>query len=82
MMRYVGTVVGFCLISAAWITATMLVLFMLVMSHCSLSDAERASGATCTPPADLYFWPTAIMAVIGLVCVQWVFLRRALRKRH
>lgn len=81
MKRYVAAVVGFCAISAAYITATLLVPFVLVMSHCALSDAQIDAGEACTQPADLFFRPIVIAAVIGYVWLQWMFLRWALRKR-
>lgn len=81
MMRYLGAVVGFCVITAAYCTATVVVLGSLVMAHCVLSDAQIEAGETCTQPADLFFIPTVIVAVIVFVGVQWVFLRWALRKR-
>ena len=80
-MRYLGAAIGFCLITAACCTATVVVLGSLVMAHCVLSDAQIAAGETCTQPADLFFWPVLLAAVLGFVGLQWVFLRWALRKR-
>ena len=82
MMRYLGAVVGFSVITAAYCTATVVVLGSLVMAHCVLSDAQIEAGETCTQPADLFFIPTLIVAVIVFVGIQWVFLRWALRKRE
>ncbi len=80
-MRYLGAAIGFCVITAAFYTAAVVVLGSLVMAHCVLSDAQIDAGVTCTQPADLFFWPTLIAAVVGFVGSQWVFLRWALRKR-
>lgn len=80
-MRYLGAAIGFCVITAAFYTATVVVLGFLVMAHCVLSDVQIEAGETCTTPADLFFWPTLIVAVLGFVAIQWVFMRWALRKR-
>lgn len=80
MSRYAKAVFGFCLISAAYFLAAMSALSVLVMSHCVLSDAQIAAGQTCDQPADRFFGPAVIAALVGFVVVQWLYLRRALRK--
>lgn len=80
-MRYLRAAIGFCVITAAFGTATVVVLGSLVMAHCVLSDAQIEAGETCTQLADLFFLPTLIVAVLGFVGIQWVFLRWALRRR-
>lgn len=82
MTRYLGAAIGFCIITAAYCAATVGVLGSLVMAHCPLSDAQFEAGETCTPPADLFFLPVLIVAVIIFGGLQWVFLRWALRRRN
>ncbi len=81
MMRYLRAAIGFCVITAAYFAVAIGVLGSLVMAHCPLSDAQHAAGETCTPPADLFFLPTLIVAVIVFIGLQWMFLRWALRTR-
>lgn len=84
MGRYVSAVIGFCAITLLYGAVTLFVLFVLVMSHCALSDAQIAAGETCTPLGDLYFKPAVATAVVGFVVVQTLFLRSVLgrsRKR-
>ncbi|WP_162997942.1 MULTISPECIES: YccF domain-containing protein [Brevundimonas] len=80
-MRYLGAAIGFCVITAAFWTATVMVLGALVMAHCVLSDAQIDAGETCTQLADLFFWPTLIVAVLSFVGIQWLFVRWALCRR-
>lgn len=80
-MRYLGAAIGFCAITAAFWTATIVVLGAMVMAHCVLSDAQIEAGQTCTQPADLFFWPTVIVAVLSFIGIQWLFMRWALHRR-
>lgn len=79
MQRYAKAGLGFCVISAAYISAAFFGLIMLVMSDCVLSNAQIAAGQVCSPPADRLFWPAVIAASIGFVLVQGLYLRWALR---
>ena len=80
MMRYLGAAVGFFVITAAYGTATVIVLGSMVMAHCVLDDAQIEAGETCIQPANLLL-PTLILAVIVFGGIQWLYLRWALRKR-
>lgn len=70
---------SFCLISAAYLMIAMPGLSALVMSHCVLSDVQIAAGQTCDQPADRFFWPAVIAALVGFVVVQRLFLRWVVR---
>lgn len=78
--RRAKAVLGFCLISAAYLGVAAVALGTLVMSHCVLSDAQVALGQTCAQPADKLFWPGVVAAVGGWVLIQYLYLRWALRK--
>lgn len=82
MMRYLGAAVGFCVIAAGYCTAIVMLLGSLVMAHCVLSDVQIEAGETCTQPADVFFFPTLIVAVVVFVGIQWAFLRWALRTKN
>ena len=70
----------FCLITAAYLLIATSGLSVLVMSHCVLSDAQIAAGQTCDQPADRFFWPAVLVALVGFVVVEGLLLLWALRK--
>jgi hypothetical protein len=79
-MRYFLAAVGFCVISVAYGAVTGMVLGVVALADCILTDEQVDAGETCVALADVVFLPLLIAALLGFIAVQWAFLRAVLRK--
>ena len=80
VVLYAGAIVGFLLILFFYGAPSVMILGLIVIADCAPTEAQIASGESCTQLADMIFWPVLIVLLAGFVLIQAVFLRWVFRK--